>query len=173
MVLAEGARRKNYALTGVSAVKTYDERDRVAVSGGSSRFFLIVLVVHESELLPFGVDDPPLVGIGSARVGRARNDRRCFAGFSVLVGSIIDGQRVFVVAVADVTTVVFLVRAAVNDTLRVVDVSILGSTSRAEGFGNVVEVDVDQSGCAGGVARLRANGNRVSFFFVLRGLLER
>ena len=55
--------------------------------------------------------------VRGSRVGRARDDGRSFSVFPDLVGGIIDGQGVFVVAVADVTAVVFLVRTAVLDTL--------------------------------------------------------
>jgi hypothetical protein len=47
------------------------------------------------------------------------------------------------------------------------DVSVLSGTSRAEGFGNVGDVDVNQAGCASGVARLGADGNGVAKLFVL------
>jgi hypothetical protein len=47
------------------------------------------------------------------------------------------------------------------------DVSVLSGTSRAEGLGDVGDVDVNQAGCASGVARLRADGNGVAKLFVL------
>jgi hypothetical protein len=47
------------------------------------------------------------------------------------------------------------------------DVSVLSSTSWAVGLGNVGDVDVDQSRCARGVARLRTDGGYISEFFVL------
>ena len=100
-----------------SATQTYDERNRVAVGRRSSGFLLIVLVVHEKVLLVLRVDRPSLVCVRGSRVGCARNDGRRLAGFADLVCGIVDGQSVLVVAVADVTTVVLLVRAAVFDAL--------------------------------------------------------
>jgi hypothetical protein len=100
-----------------SETRTYDKSDRVAISSRPSAFLLIVLVVHEKVLLILRVDGPSLVCVRSSRVGRARNDGRRLAGFADLVGGVIDGQGILVVAVADVTAVVLLVRAAVFDTL--------------------------------------------------------
>jgi hypothetical protein len=100
-----------------SAAQTYDKSDGVAVGSRPSAFLLIVLVVHEKVLLPLRVDGPSLVCVRGSRVSRAGNDGRRLAGFTNLVGGIVDGQSVLVVAVADVTAVVFLVRAAVFDTL--------------------------------------------------------
>jgi hypothetical protein len=47
------------------------------------------------------------------------------------------------------------------------NVSIECGTSWAVGFGNVGDVNVDQAGCASGVARLRADGYSVAKFLVL------
>jgi hypothetical protein len=55
------------------------------------------------------------VGVRGSDVGGARDDP---AGVgSVLVGHVVDGQGVLVVAIADVAAEVLLVGAAVNDTL--------------------------------------------------------
>ena len=55
------------------------------------------------------------MGVRSSDVGGAGDD---FAGvWAVLVGHVVDGQGVFVVAVADVAAEVLLVGAAVDDTL--------------------------------------------------------
>lgn len=54
--------------------------------------------------------------VRGSRVGCARNDGRRLAGLADLVGRVVDGQGVLVVAVADVTAFVPLVRAAVNQT---------------------------------------------------------
>jgi hypothetical protein len=51
------------------------------------------------------------------------------------------------------------------------NVSIESRTSGAVGLGDVGDVDVDQAGCAGGVARLGADGNSVAKFFVLKRML--
>jgi hypothetical protein len=56
-----------------------------------------------------------LVGVRGSDVGGARDDS---AGFgAVLVGYVVDGQGVLVVAVADVAAEVLLVGAAVDDAL--------------------------------------------------------
>lgn len=77
---------------------------------------LVKLIVHDDVGLPHGIEDPTLMGVRSTDVRSARDD-----GTSVteanLVGDVVDGQGVLVVAVADVTAVVFGVRAAVFDAL--------------------------------------------------------
>ena len=54
-----------------------------------------------------------------------------------------------VVAIADVTTFVPLVRAAVNKTLGIVDVAITSSTARAPWIGRIGHVEVDETAAAG------------------------
>ena len=101
----------------VIATQTYDKSNGVAVSSRPPRLLLVVLVVHEKILLPQRINGPTLVCVRCSRVSRARNDGRRLAGFADLVGRVVDGQGVLVVAVADVTAVVFRVRAAVFDAL--------------------------------------------------------
>lgn len=62
--------------------------------------------------LPVQIVHPALVGKGSAFVGCARDDLRV-----LLVANIVDGDGVFVVAVANVAAIVLGVRASVDDTL--------------------------------------------------------
>jgi hypothetical protein len=57
-----------------------------------------------------------LVCVRGSLVGGAGDDGRRLAGLADLVGRIVDGESILVVAVADVTTVVLCVRAAVFDT---------------------------------------------------------
>jgi len=57
-----------------------------------------------------------LVCVRGSLVGGAGDDGRRLAGLADLVGRVIDGESILVVAVADVTTVVLRVRAAVFDT---------------------------------------------------------
>lgn len=64
--------------------------------------------------LPHGVEDPALMRVGSADVGSARDDL-CRL-WSILVGYIVNCESVLVVAIADVSAVVALVRTSVDDT---------------------------------------------------------
>jgi hypothetical protein len=73
------------------------------------------------------------VCVRSSLVGRAGDDGRGLASFADLVGGIVDGESILVVAVADVTTVVLLIRAAVFNTLTVVAWSVIVHTIRSTG----------------------------------------
>jgi hypothetical protein len=53
------------------------------------------------------------------------------------------------------------------------DVSVLSSTSWAEGLGNVGDVDVDQSCCARGGARGGSYGGCIAQLFILGGMLAK
>jgi hypothetical protein len=64
------------------------------------------------------------------------------------VGDVVDGQGVFVVAVADVAAVVAGVGAAVDEALRVVHVAVLAGASGAGWVGGVGHVDVDEPSSA-------------------------
>lgn len=84
----------------------------VAVCCGADGLFLIVLVVHKEVLLPVLVQNPALMGVGSAFVGSTRDDLG-----GVLVGYVVDGEGVLIVTVANVTAFVFLVWAMVDQAL--------------------------------------------------------
>lgn len=105
------------------------------------------------------------MSIRRAFVSRPRDDGGGIQAF--LVRDIVDRQSVFVVTVADVTAVVLCIGTAVLDALCIVNIAVLASAAWAVRVRNVVEVDVDQSGSAGGVARCRANSNGIAEFLVL------
>lgn len=90
---------------------------RVGGSAGGVDFTLVKLIVHDKVGLPHGVEDPALVGVGCADVRSARDDLSGVG--AVLVGHIVDGEGVLVVAVADVTAKVLLVGSAVHNALGV------------------------------------------------------
>jgi hypothetical protein len=48
--------------------------DGVAVGAGTDTIVLVVLVIEDEELLPGGVGDPALVGVGGTLVGGAADD---------------------------------------------------------------------------------------------------
>lgn len=75
---------------------------------------LIELVVEEDVLLPCVVVHDTLVSILDTRVSGARDDVRDVAG---LVSDIVDGERVLVVAVANISAVVTSIRPTVDNTL--------------------------------------------------------
>lgn len=60
-------------------------------------------------------------------------------------------RRTFVVAVADVTALVALVGAAVDEALRVMDVAVGGGAAGGGGLGGVGHVDEDETAAAGQV----------------------
>lgn len=71
--------------------------------------------------LPHWVQDPALVRVGSSFV-RSAGDDGCGVG-TILVRYVVDGEGVFVVAVANVAAEVLLVGATVDDALSVMDVA--------------------------------------------------
>lgn len=90
-----------------------DEGDRETILGGARPVRLVELVVEDEELLVVAVEHPALVRVRRAGVRGARDDRG-----RVLVGDVVDGECVFVVAVADVPTGVAGIGTAVDEALR-------------------------------------------------------
>jgi hypothetical protein len=93
-----------------------DVSDREAVPGGrvgsgavGVELTLVKLVVHNEVSLPHGVENPALVGVGGTDVRSAGDDLSGLG--AVLVGRIVDGEGVLVVAVADISAEVLFVRA--------------------------------------------------------------
>lgn len=110
--------------------------------------------------LPVEVQDPALVRVGGADVGGAGDD---LAGVgALLVGDVVDGESIFIVAVADFSPDVFLVWTAVDDALGVVDVTICGSASGGGWVGWVAHIDEDQARTTSRVARLGSHGKGIS-----------
>jgi hypothetical protein len=109
---------------------------------------LIKLIVHDDVSLPHGVENPTLVGVGSSDVGCAGDDGTGVTEAD-LVGDIVDGQGVLVVAVADVTTIVLLVRSTVDNALSVVSVAVLTVATRDVRLSGIVHVDEHGSTGAG------------------------
>jgi hypothetical protein len=85
--------------------------------GGAGLVELVEFVVEEEDGHGL-VDDPALVGVGVADVRRLADDDGV-----LLVGCVVDGEGVLVVAEADLLAVVGFVRAAVDDTFSVVDIA--------------------------------------------------
>lgn len=68
---------------------------------------LVEFIVEHQMRLPHGVDDPSLVRVCRSSVRRAGDDGASVR--PVLVGHIVNGQGVFVVAIADVSAIVPLI----------------------------------------------------------------
>ena len=129
-----------------------DERRRMLVRGSTLLIHLVKFVVHEQERLVVGVKNPALMGVSGTVIRGLGDD--IGGGF---VRDVVDGKGIFVVAVANFCSFVFLVGAVVDQALRVVNVSIIGRTSRSLRVGNVGQVDEDEATAAGVVAGLSAN----------------
>ena len=128
---------------------------------------LIKLVVHDQVGLPVGVENPALVGVRCTLVRSARDDGRSVE--ALLVGNIIDGQCVLVVAVADIAAVVLLVRSTVDDALSIVDIAVLGRATLLVRLGDVVDVDENESSSTSVIAASTAtttNSNSVTLLLV-------
>lgn len=117
-----------------------DISGREAVRGRSSAIFLIQLVIKQEVLLVVGVEDDALVRVGRASVASPGDDGR-----SGLVSDVVDGQRVLVVAIADVAASVTGVGSAVDQALCIVDIAVTRGTARGGRVGGVRQVDEDQS----------------------------
>lgn len=77
-----------------------------------------------------------------------------------------DGERVFVVTVADLFTLIPSIRTFVDQALCIVNIAILGSAAWRGGVAWVAEVEENQSTTAGGVARSRAHDIRETCLIV-------
>jgi hypothetical protein len=91
------------------------------------------------------------VGVRSTDVRSARDDGTGVAK-TFLVGDIVDGKGILVVAVANVATIVLLVGATVDNALSIVCVAILTSAALDVGLGGVFHVDEHGSAMTGIVA---------------------
>jgi hypothetical protein len=110
------------------------------------------------------------MGVRSALVGCAGDDGRSVG--SVLVRNIVDRESIFVVPIADVAAIVLLVRASIQHALGVVNVAVQFGAPRTVWVGDVVNIDVDQSGSAGAGARLSPDGDGISELLILLHISE-
>jgi hypothetical protein len=157
---------------------------RVGGSAGRVDLTLVELIVHDKVSLPHRVEDPALVGVGCTDVRSARDD---LAGVgTVLVGHIVNGESVLVVAITDIAAKVFLIRSAVHNALSVCGfelaqrskihvtwqplgpltmcVTILRSATSLVGLSGIINVDEDGTTCTSRVATsaaTTANSNGV------------
>lgn len=123
-----------------------DVAHRELISRRTGAFFLVDLVIQDQAGLPHWIVDPALVRIGCSNVRRAGDD---LCGLRTgFVGYVVDGQGVFIVAVANVLAVVASVGTAVDDALGVVDVAVLRSATFGVGLGWIVEVNEDETSTA-------------------------
>lgn len=123
---------------------------RVGCGAGRVDLALVEFVIHHEVSLPHGVENPALVSVGCTDVGSAGDDLRSVR--TVLVGDVVDGEGILVVAVADVPAEVLLIWATVDDALGIVGVTILGSTASLVGLVRVVHVDEDGTTSTGVIA---------------------
>jgi hypothetical protein len=152
--------------------------------GANGCIALVEFVVEEEVLLVLFIVDDALMDV--LRAGKAGDGDNvcCVADF---VGDVVDGEGVLVVAVADVTAVVYsqsvhILRAvhtwtlrtlpvgsAVDDALSVVGVAVLGRTALKVWLGWVIHVDVHGTTTASVIATgttTAAKGNSVVLLLV-------
>lgn len=144
-------------LGGFEVLDVPDVGDCVTVLGGRADggavgvdLALVELVVHDDVSLPHLVGDPALVSVGSTNVGSARDDGA--SANALLVGDVVDGQGVLVVAVADIFAIVLLMGSTVDNALAIVSVAVLGRAALNVRLGDIIGVDVDGTTGAGVVA---------------------
>ena len=141
---------------------------RVQVSGISwtPGGFLSSPLTHEEVLLVHYIVHGTLMDILRAREGRDGND---VGNIANLIRRVVDGDRVLIISVADVTAFVPLVWASVNQTLSIMDVAIACRAARTPRIGRVCHVEINQSTTAGKitsdadslVTTYRTHGDRV------------
>lgn len=102
----------------------------------------VLLVIKEKVAHP-RLGDPALVRVRCSLVRRARELFRARA-----IRNVDDGERVLVVVEANLTVLVLLVGAAVNDTLRVVDVAILADAACFLGTARIGNVEHPETSAA-------------------------
>jgi hypothetical protein len=106
--------------------------------------------------------------VRSPDIGSPRDDCTSVTE-TLLVGDIVNGQGILVVTVTDVTAVVLLVWATVDDALSIVCVAILASTALHVWLGGIFHVDEHWSTLTGVIATGSTTGavsNCVSELFV-------
>jgi hypothetical protein len=111
------------------------------------------------------------MGVRSALVSRAGDDGRSVGAF--LIRDVVNRQGIFVVPIADVTAIVLLVWALIKYALCVVNVAVHFSAARTVWVGDVVDIDINQSGGAGAGARLSSDSDGISELLVLLHVSER
>ncbi len=129
---------------------------------------LVKLIIHDDVGLPHGVKNPTLMSVRSSDVGSAGDDGTSITEAD-LVGDVVDGQGVLIVAVANVAAVVLLVRSTVDNALSVMGVAVLAAATRDVRLGGVVHVDVYGSTSAGVVttgATASTAGDGIVLLFV-------
>jgi hypothetical protein len=108
------------------------------------------------------------MSVRSSDVGSAGDDGTSITEAD-LVGDVVDGQGVLIVAVANVAAVVLLVRSTVDNALSVMGVAVLAAATRDVRLGGVVHVDVYGSTSAGVVttgATASTAGDGIVLLFV-------
>jgi hypothetical protein len=128
---------------------------------------LVKLVVHDKVSLPHRVYDPALMGIRGTDVRSAGDNLSSFG--SVLVGDVVDGERIFVIAIAYISSEISGIRAAVDYALRIVYIAIISIASGRIGLVRIVQVDEDEATGAGVVpsgATTAADGDSVAKLLV-------
>lgn len=103
---------------------------------------LIKLIVDEDIFLVLFIVDHTLMDVFGTRIAGDGDD---VGDVALFVRYIVDGKGVLVVAVADVTTLVSLIGAPVDQALGVMDVTITRRTTWARGVRRICHVDEDET----------------------------
>jgi len=145
---------------GVAEVGEVDDvSDGAAGRSGTDSFLLVKLVVQEDVLVPVALSPPSLMAVGGTGVGEGGDDLR--GGVAVLHGGVVDGHGVLVVADADVAAAELAVGTVVGNTLGIVYISVLASTTGRGWLARVLEVDVLETSLAGLVSGLGTDSEDV------------
>lgn len=99
------------------------------------------------------------MAIGGARVGKTAENFGCWV--ALLATRVVNGDRIFIVADADVAASVTTVWAFIGDALSVVHVPVLSGASGRFGVLGIGEINVLQTASAARVARLSSNSDCV------------
>ena len=95
----------------------------MSISARADSVVLVVLIVKEQVLLVHGIQDTALVRVCSTFVRSDGQD-----GGRLLVRYVVDGERVLVVAVANLFAFEFCIWATVDQALSIVHIAIFGCT---------------------------------------------
>ena len=146
-----------------------DKGNGITIAAWASAVALVEFVVQDEELLVLGVKNPALVGVCSTLVGDTGDD----VGDVSLVGHIVDCESILVIAVANIATLVTLVRSAVDNTLRIMNIAItLGATKRL-GLGRISQIEEVETGSTDRViSRHSADSNGVLELLVNHNIMR-
>ena len=115
----------------------HDVCDWEAIGCLSTSAEFVELIVKHNVLLVLAIENRALVDVTCSWVCDLRDD----VGDIGFVRDIVDGQRIFVVAIADITAFIALVWAVIHDALRIMNVSVASRAAERDWVGRILDIE--------------------------------